>query len=389
MGSFYEVSTATRSDGSTVPVILTPAGDLHEASGWTEFLVSSGYSPNTVWQYARRLAAFLGWMSHHTDWKNATVSHVIMWRNFVAQSPKNGNGSYKLRRKASTVRLWIIPIRSFYVWAEATGVVKVGLADDMSELRYFPAGAPGAGEQGIQRRVLSSTLDIRDNEIDRSTFKWIDDQSARNRLRDLHLPIRDRLLIDLFCNTGIRAGEALSLFINDMHFGGGEPALGCRIVQPHFHVRLDNPVQNGARAKGGARTLYVSQSMVDRYIDYMIARSEVIGPADMCPHVFVNLHNPGGEAGTAMSYAGVRKLVSRCGKLIDFPLTGAHIFRHTFATCLVRGIEVDPVALDVVQELLGHRSIDSTRIYTHDSEKAMRKALGQLQTRKANIGVNI
>ncbi|WP_133066478.1 tyrosine-type recombinase/integrase [Brevibacterium aurantiacum] len=260
------------------------------------------------------------------------------------------------------------------------------IAEEMSQIKYYAPGAPGGGEHGRRRSVLSSALDLRSNELKSAKFEWIDDASARKRLEELPLTSRDRFLIDLLYNTGIRVGEALSLFISDMHFGGGGPDIGCRIVDPHFHVRLDNPVQNRARAKGLARNLFVSRPLVDRYIDYMISREETLGENDSSPHVFVNMRDLSGYAGTAMNYSGVRKLIARCAKLIDFPLTGPHMLRHTFATRLVRGIGVDEVSLDIVQAILGHRHIDSTRIYTHDNENAMRKALVQLQTRHIVLG---
>lgn len=386
MISAYEVSVATLSNGTKLPVILSPTGNLHDASRWTAHLASIGASPYTVKQYARRVAAFLTWISQHTDWQKATMSHLIMWRNNVAQTPvETSTGSIKAR-KPSTVRLWITPLRSFYEWAAATGIVQGDLHRQMVENRYFAAGTAAGGEYGANRVVLAPALNPPQIHDKFAPFEWIEDRSARIKLEALPLKHRDRFMIDLLYYTGIRAGEALSLFTSDMHFGGGTPRLKCRISAPHFHIRLDNPVQNGARAKGKERTLYVSDLLVDRYIDYLKARSEILGHNDPCPHVFVNLHTSGDSKGSAMSYAGLRKLVHKCAIKIEFPITGPHMLRHTFATRLVRGIGVEKVALDVVQDILGHRSIDSTRLYTHDTERAMREALDSIQPRQIKLG---
>ena len=87
-----------------------------------------------------------------------------------------------------------------------------------------------------------------------------------------------------------------------------------------------------------------------------------------------------------MTYSGVRKLIMRCGKRIDFPMSGPHILRHTFATRMIRGVDRDPVPIEVVQELMGHASLDSTRIYLHDGEAAARAALEHVLPRTIRLG---
>lgn len=157
-------------------------------------------------------------------------------------------------------------------------------------------------------------------------------------------------MVDLMYLTGIRVGEALSLFSNDLHFGGGSVALGCRILDSHFHVRMDNPTENKARAKGKERVLYASPLLVDRYVDYIIERDAVLGARSLSKHVFVNLYCREPYLGRAMSRAGVRDMVARVSRRIDYPLSGPHMLRHTFATRLARGIDAEQQPLEVIQE---------------------------------------
>jgi integrase len=275
-------------------------------------------------------------------------------------------------------------VRSFYDWASAMQLLTSDIASRMTELQWFPAGTPQGGEFGRHRRVLVEEL--RTEDLDDSVEPaWIDDAGARRRFETLQLRSRNRFLLDLMYYTGIRAGEALSLFTADMHFGGGSPAHGCRLAEAHFHVRLDNPVENGARAKGGPRVLYVNDLLVERYIDYVIERQSGTA-ARLSPHVFVNLYGTKNSRGEAMKYDGVYDLVTRVAERIEFPLSGPHMLRHTFATRLIRGIECDPQPMDVVQSLLGHASIDSTRIYTHDHETAKKAALASIAPRRITLG---
>jgi site-specific recombinase XerD len=373
-------------DGKRVYVIVDENDTLHVASRWLKTLHDVGRSTNTLRSYAIKVAYYLSWIVQTDDWRNVSVSHLAMWRNVVASTPVAKTNGETALRQPGTVDLWLIALRSFYEWADAHGLLVSDIASRMTELKYYAPGTPGGGENGAYKRVLVPELrsgagDARDG----LEPEWISDASARASLEALSLNARDRFLIDLLYLTGIRAGEALSLFVRDMHFGGGSYKLGCATVEPHFHIRRANPVENDARVKSKGRLLYVNERLVDGYIDYLIEREAILGSDDACPHTLVNLYTTGAHQGAAMTYSGLRDVVLRCGERIGYPLTGPHMLRHTFATRLVRGIDCEPQPIDVVQDLLGHESLSSTRIYTHDREAAKKAALASLHARSVSL----
>ena len=135
--------------------------------------------------------------------------------------------------------------------------------------------------------------------------------------------------------------------------------------------------------------MFVHRDLVESYVDYALERRKILAQClieDRCPHVFVNLYSHDRWLGRAASYSTVKRLMDRCAKRVGYDITGPHILRHTFATRLVRGLDCDPVPLDVVQALLGHASLTSTQVYTHDTEAAMKKATIAMTARHATLG---
>ena len=166
---------------------------------------------------------------------------------------------------------------------------------------------------------------------------------------------RDRFLLALLAETGMRIGQALGLRHADFV---------SRAKEVHIVPRAANA--NGARAKlRSPATVPVTAGLVRCYSDYMHAE---YGELDS-DYVFVNLW--AGRVGAPMTYAAVHQLVGRIRARtgIDFTL---HMLRHTHATELIRS----GVAIEVVARLLTHQSSTTTsQIYVHLDVADVRAAL--------------
>ena len=73
--------------------------------------------------------------------------------------------------------------------------------------------------------------------------------------------IRDTFLIQLLFESGLRIGETLSLFLEDFKFDHGK---GHRI-----RLTDRGELENGAKLKTGEREIFVSQSLMDLFDDYL------------------------------------------------------------------------------------------------------------------------
>ena len=168
---------------------------------------------------------------------------------------------------------------------------------------------------------------------------------------------RDRFLLVLLWFGGLRIGETLGLRRADLHFTGSSTSLGCRVPGPHLHVvhRDSNP--NRASAKSRNDRMVPVGAWVLAYYDRYAAERLACPAADGCDFVFVNLvpsaaRRADDRLGGPPGYAG------------PVPAGGAwpgQSTRTCSGTQQAREMAEAGVAIEVVQALLGHRSITSAQ----------------------------
>jgi len=75
-----------------------------------------------------------------------------------------------------------------------------------------------------------------------------------------------------------------------------------------------------------------------------------------------------------MSTRSAQIAVSRLAELAGLPDVTPHTLRHSFAKSLID----NGVTLEKVAALLGHESLDTTRLYVTPGEKDLEEAVGRL-----------
>ena len=179
---------------------------------------------------------------------------------------------------------------------------------------------------------LPSHLDAEDI---RKVLRCCDSQTVEGR--------RDYAIVLLLADLGLRAGEVAALTLDQIDWEKGRLSL---------------------RNKGGQwAQLPLPEGVGHALADYLIATR----PSSTDRHVFVRTRAPRrGYASTTISHLATRAL-ARAG--IDTPRTGAHIFRHSLATRMLR----DGASLAEIGQLLRHQHPDTTRIYATVDLPALRE----------------
>lgn len=152
---------------------------------------------------------------------------------------------------------------------------------------------------------------------------------------------KSKLLIKLLYASGLRISEALKLKVEDLE---QEQRIGW--------------VRGG---KGGKdRMIILSEQVLHDMKSFLLGRGIVSG------HIFL------GKDGKPMSSRNAQKIITNAARAAGIAKqVTPHKLRHSFATHL-REAGQD---LRVIQELLGHSSIQTTEIYTHVSTEEKRKVI--------------
>ena len=170
---------------------------------------------------------------------------------------------------------------------------------------------------------------------------------------------RDYCILTLFLNCGLRISELIGINLNDIQ----EDALRIR-------------------GKGGkTRILYLNEACQDALHAYLAVRRPIVGRDDQA--LFLSSRDQRISRSTV--HALVKKHLGAAG--LDSSQYSSHKLRHTAATLMLQnGVDVR-----AVQEVLGHEHLNTTEIYTHIDNDALRVAsranpLGHMKPKEKKEG---
>jgi integrase/recombinase XerC len=264
------------------------------------------YSANTLVSYQTDLTDFFDYLNtHFGDTPLIKISHTSI-RSWLAGIKDRGLSSKSVNRKISS-------LKSFFKYHLKTGTIDV---------------TPMAN---VISPKISKRLPVFVREDD--TKKLVD---ALNQSSEDWKSLNAKMLITIFYETGMRLSELIMLKENQIDFS-------------RSHIKV--------LGKGNKeRIIPVSKNTISSIRDYQqLKKKNFEHTGD-----FLLVTGKGKKIYPKYAYLLVNQYLGQASTLDK---KSPHVLRHTFATHLMNS----GADLNAVKELLGHSSLASTQVYTHNT----------------------
>lgn len=290
--------------------------------------VERNLSPLTIRDYRLYLDRFKDWATDHgvNKAQNIDQDNIKKYRLYLARYTTEQDENLSVR----TQSYYIIAVRAFLKW-----LVKQDIKVMSPEKIDLPKVKPNQVKFVMPEQIIHLL-----QQPDVSTI----------------MGTRDRAILEVLFSTGLRVSELVSLDRDQVNLRTQEFGVMGKGRRQRV-VFLSDPATHWLDMYFSKRT--------DNFTPVFIRHARGVDPAD------------DGEA-MRLSSRSVQRIVEKYRKLAHIPVKiTPHSIRHSFATDLLR----NGAGLRDVQEMLGHKNIATTQIYTHVTRPELKKIHKQYHSR--------
>lgn len=278
------------------------------------------YSPHTVTAYWNDISSFELFNSVHFGKKTIDKANYSQIRSWIVSL-------VDAEVSASSVNRKIASLKAFYKFLLKTKQIEISPLTKHKALK-----TPKKIQIPFSEKEVNTVLEGMQNPIGFEA-------------------IRDKLIIDLFYTTGMRRTELVHLKIANINVSNQTiKVLGKRNKERILPL------------------LPVISTLLERYL---LERVEILNDTNV-DYLFIS------KKGVKLNDSFVYRLINSYFSTVSEKVkTSPHILRHTFATHLLN----NGADLNSVKELLGHSSLASTQVYTHNSLAELKKVYQEAHPR--------
>ncbi len=279
-----------------------------------EFLSEQDVNENSRYQYKININQFIHYcVVSKIDVRRPKRADIIAYKAYLLRGGKS----------TSTIDCYLTTVRKFFAWLEGNGIY-----DNIAAGVHSPKRYRGHRKNYLRVAQVKELL----SSIDRSSL----------------VGKRDYAIINLMIRAGVRRVEVCRMMVDDVYMNEGKYVMR---LQRKGHLDKD-------------QVLGITDKILEPIHEYLIERGNLNGSEPL----FMNHSWNGKGQGVSQDYVSrmIRKYLNEIG-VNDKRITG-HSLRHTAAiTALKAGAK-----LEQVQEMLGHTSVETTKIYISAIEAEIR-----------------
>lgn len=290
-----------------------------------------------------RLNEFLTYLQAERRYASHTIkAYKNDLNQFHAFCQDLGKEGMDLHEK--TIRSWVVSLMD-------RGYSPRSVHRKLTSLRSFCKYLIRRGEMDVNPldRVLKPKLSKRvPSFVDEAHMESLLD---RYEFGDDFTGVRNRLILDLLYQTGMRRSELIGLRTGALNLEGKS-------------VKV-----KGKREK--ERIIPLNDEMVRILEAYLVHRNQVVTDPET-DHLIVT-----GKGRPAYDKLIYRIVNNYLGLVTTLDKKSPHVLRHTFATHMLN----QGADLNSIKELLGHANLSATQVYTHNTFKKLKSIYNQAHPR--------
>ncbi len=290
--------------------------------------IEKGLSPISTRNYHNFLKTFTKWLqeSNLGSLKPHELTPEHIWNYRVSLSrKKDKRGNFN---KKTTQNYYLIALRNLLAYFAEKDIISLP-----------------------SEKIKLPKLTDKDKAIKFLKFEQVE---KLMNMPDLSKPdgLRDRAILEILFSTGMRVSELTSLNVRSFN------------VENLKKGKYSDEELTISGKGGSTRTIYFSDRALKWLGEYLKTRKDMHQP------LFINYKKGGDEENdNRLTARSIERMVSKYRSMAGLPIDATpHTLRHSFATDLLQ----QGADMRSVQELLGHKNIVTTQIYTHVTNPRLR-----------------
>lgn len=273
------------------------------------------YSSKTVESYKTDILQFFHFIKLEFELEDALQVKNNQVRAFVVQLVND-------KRKPTSIKRKISALKSFYKYHQKIGKLKTNPADKINSPK-IPERLPKFVEQQKINKLFEEP-----EKYFKNTFEGM----------------QEKLLIDVLYSTGMRRQELINLKWSDINFSSNQVKVTGKGNKQRL-IPIGNELVNSLR---------------------IFQNTQINQLKNIPKAAYVFLTKDGNQLYPNYVYRIVKLHIGHCSTAEK---KSPHVLRHSFATHMSN----NGAKLNDIKELLGHASLASTQVYTHNTIEQLKE----------------